>query len=296
MIGAALVRECLRAGHEVVVLVPDGLPRLGPLPDDDHLLFLDCDVRKLNEFCVEKVGQADAFFHLAWLGTAPGTRGLLQTQVDNITNALAAVDLANHLGCSIFVGAGSQAECGRVEGALLPETPAFPETGYGIAKLAAGNMTRLACREYGIRHCWARILSVYGPGDNPHTMVMQVIADACHGKAPQCTKGEQLWDYLYCDDCGRALLSIAEQGVDGMVYPVGSGCQRLLREFIADICRACDGDVTPVYGAIPYPDNQVMFLRADTTALRVDTGWEAKVTFEEGIAHTVRWYRENGNG
>lgn len=292
MVGAALVRACVRAGHEVVVLVPEGLPRVAPLPRSDLLTFVDCDVRELDRCDASRIGGADAFFHLAWIGTERSERGLLQAQVDNVSYTLAAVDAASRLKCSVFVGAGSQAEYGRVEGDLCPSTATFPETGYGVAKLAAGQMSRLACHGYGMRHCWARLLSIYGPGDNAYTMVMQVISSACRGESPRCTKGEQLWDYLYCDDCGQALLAIAERGMDGKAYPVGSGRQRYLRDYIQEICSACNEDVQPLLGAVPYNEGQVMHLRADISELHADTGWVPRTSFAEGIRETVAWFKE----
>lgn len=293
MVGAALVRTCIDKGYEVCVLVPESIPRMAPLPEDDpKLSFIDCDVRGLCGFGADDIGFADLFFHLAWLGTAPKARSDLRTQLDNVEYTLDAVELAHRLGCSVFVGAGSQAECGRVEGAIAPDTPCFPETGYGVAKLAAGQMSRLACQGLGIRHEWARILSVYGPGDNPHTMVMQVIADALIGKNPKCTKGEQMWDYLYCDDCGRALLAMAERGVDGRVYPVGGGAQRPLADYIRDICDISGTGVKPDFGAIKYPKGQVMNLVADTTVLKEDTGWEPRLPFYGGLQYTLNWYKK----
>lgn len=291
MIGSALVRACLAEGMQVTALVRTASQRMGNLPESDRLRVIDCDVRSLSGITKAQVGQADFFFHLAWIGSAPSGRGLLHAQVDNVQYTVDAVELAGRLGCTAFVGTGSQAEYGRVEGDLTAETPTRPETGYGVAKLAAGQMSRLACEQLDIRHEWARILSIYGPGDAAHTMVMSVIADACAGRSPQCTKGEQLWDYLYCDDCAQALLAMALHGADGAVYPVGSGRQRRLSAFIKEICAVAHPQVTPDLGARPYMDKQVMNLRADITALTEDTGFIPQVSFEDGIARTIEWYR-----
>lgn len=294
MIGSTLARLLLEEGADVTCLVRPNSPRAANLPKG--IRTVEIDVNDLASVDPAAIGSADAFFHLAWMGSAPSGRGLLDAQVDNITNTLRAVDLAEALGCKVFVGAGSQAEYGRVEGALSPDTPTNPETGYGIAKLAAGRLSRLACKDKGIRHEWARILSIFGPGDAAHTMVMSVIADACAGRAPRCTKGEQLWDYLYVDDCAAALIGMAKQGSDGAVYPIGSGKQRQLREFIECICDACGTGVRPDFGAVPYYPLQVMNLRADISALEADTGFKPRVSFEEGVARTVEWYRKRLEG
>lgn len=292
MIGSTLARLCVQAGYDVVALARTSSARIGNLKGIRGIRIVDFDVASLQAISAQDIGPADILFHLAWVGTSPSTRGLLQSQVSNVAYTLDAVQLAAHLGCSVFVGTGSQAEYGRVEGALRPDTPAFPETGYGTAKLCAGQMSRLACGDLGIRHEWARILSVYGPRDVSHSMVMSVIRDAVSGINPRCTKGEQLWDYLYCEDCARALLAMAERGRDGTVYPLGSGKQRPLRDFILDICAASGTGVTPDFGAVPYQPKQVMNLRADISSLSADTGFAPQVEFADGIKHTIAWYKE----
>lgn len=59
-------------------------------------------------------------------------------QTDNIKNELEAVKLAKRFGCETFVGAGSQAENGRLKDGekVSPTSPTNPDNGYGIAKLA----------------------------------------------------------------------------------------------------------------------------------------------------------------
>lgn len=293
MIGSTLARLCVQAGYDVVALARTSSARIGNLKGMRGVRIVDFDVANLQAVSARDIAPTDIFFHLAWVGTSPSTRGLLQSQVDNVSHTLEAVQLAARLGCSVFVGTGSQAEYGRVEGDLRPDTPPFPETGYGVAKLCAGQMSRLACGDLGIRHEWARILSVYGPRDVSHSMVMSVIRDAVSGVSPRCTKGEQLWDYLYCDDCARALLAMAERGRDGAVYPVGSGVQRPLKEYILDICQAAGTGVTPDFGAIAYQPKQVMRLRADISPLTSDTGFSPEIAFGEGVQRTIEWYKEN---
>lgn len=293
MIGSTLARLCAQMGYDVVALARTSSARADNLKGIADVHTVDFDVADIQALSLRDVGPADIFFHLAWVGTSPSTRDLLQSQLSNVSYTLEAVQLASRLGCSVFVGAGSQAEYGRVEGDLRPDTPAFPETGYGVAKLCAGQMSRLACADLDIRHEWARILSVYGPRDVSHSMVMSVVHDAVSGVNPRCTKGEQLWDYLYCDDCARALLAMAERGRDGAVYPIGSGLQRSLREYILDICAAAGTGVSPDFGAIAYQPKQVMRLRADISSLSLDTGFSPEVPFDEGIRKTIEWYKES---
>ena len=83
---------------------------------------------------------------------------------DNVKQCLDAVFASKSLGCKVFVGAGSQAEYGNKGGVMRPDTFPEPISGYGMAKLCAGQMTRYLCKQAGIKHVWPRILSVYGKG------------------------------------------------------------------------------------------------------------------------------------
>ena len=145
-------------------------------------------------------------------GTIGEQRNDLYMQNLNIKYTLDAVELAQRLGCNTFVGAGSQAEYGRVEGVISESTPARPENGYGIAKLAAGQMSRILANQYNMKHIWTRIFSVYCPYNDKSTMIMQSISKMVKEKSsPEYTKGEQIWDYIYSKDVAEALYLIAEK-------------------------------------------------------------------------------------
>ena len=196
------------------------------------------------------------------------------------------------LGCQVFVGVGSQAEHGRIEGKITPDAPCFPTTGYGMAKLCAGQMTRSVCRQLGIRHEWARVLSVYGVNDGPLSVISILLDKLFKGEKPALTAGAQLWDYLYVDDAAEALIAMAERGKDGAVYPVGSGQARPLHEYFELLRDAVNPKLPLGLGELPYPPNQVMHLQADITELTRDTGFKPTVPFEEGIRRVVWQYRQ----
>ncbi|MBQ0100941.1 MAG: NAD(P)-dependent oxidoreductase, partial [Lachnospiraceae bacterium] len=104
---------------------------------------------------------------------------------------------------------------------------------------------------------------------------------------PEFTRGEQMWDYLYSMDAGRALYLLGEKGVDGKTYVLGSGSARPLREYMEVIRDICAPGAALGIGALPYGRNQIMYLKADISEVRKDTGWMPEVTFEEGIRNLV---------
>ena len=97
------------------------------------------------------------------------------------------------------------------------------------------------------------------------------------------TKCEQLWDYLYCRDAAKAFYAISTKGIDGKTYVLGSGKSFPLRYYVETIKDIIDKNAVINYGAVPYSENQVMYLKADISDLQKDTGWKPETSFEMGI-------------
>lgn len=283
-IGTALIRELVSCGTEILVLVRKKSMRIRNIPENPLITIKYCDLDVLGNIENDTGKKYDVFYHLAWDGTYGSDRNDLYLQNGNIKYSLDAVGAAKRFGCHTFIGAGSQAEYGRVNGVIRPETPTFPETGYGSAKLCAGQMTREYAHRVGLRHIWVRILSVYGSEDNPQSMIMSAIEKLSNGETAKFTKGEQIWDYLYSDDAARAFRLLGEKGMDGKIYVLGSGNARPLAEYIKDIGDMLCGCGKIELGAIPYAPKQVMCLTADISELSNDTGFKPEYTFKQGLS------------
>jgi len=282
-IGIALIKKCIEQDIEVLAICRKGSGRIKNIPKNLLVKILELDLNEYNSFTLDETGTYDVFYHLAWNGTVGNARNDMELQVKNIQSTLEAVRLAKRLGCHTFVGAGSQAEYGRVEGVLRPDTPVFPENGYGMAKLCAGQMSRTVCEQLGIGHIWVRILSVYGPYDGENSMVMSSLRKMLANKPTAFTKGEQLWDYLYSEDAADALLGLGEKGVHGKVYCLGSGKAYPLSRYIQIMNQLTNATEEIGLGKLPYGDKQVMHLQADISELKRDIGFEPRIEFGEGI-------------
>jgi nucleoside-diphosphate-sugar epimerase len=297
-IGIALIQQCIAQGIRVLAIVRPHSKRTDRIPRSPLVQVVACSLDTLcdlDEKALERAGvesfDYDVCYHFAWEATIGSGRNDMKLQTANIGYALDAVALAARLGCHTFVGAGSQAEYGRWEEKLSEYTPTFPESGYGVAKLCAGAMTRLECIRLGMRHVWARILSVYGPGDGEQTMISTVIRKLLAGEIPALTAGIQQWDYLHCRDAANAMYLLGEKGRDGSIYCVGSGNARPLREYI-EILRDCINPALALdFGAVAYGPQQIMYLCADIEKLTEDTGFIPEVNFEDGIRETIGWMR-----
>lgn len=281
MIGSAIVREVINQNYEITCLVRKASSRIKNIPDSPKVKIVDCNITEYSTIVLDN--KYDVFIHLAWDKTTVGGRDDVDSQLKNIQYTLDAVRLAKKCGCSVFIGAGSQAEYGVQSVPLTPRLPCNPESGYGIAKYTAGKFSSLLCQQLGIRFNWLRILSVYGKNDGENTLISYVVRELKNGRSPELTKCEQTWDYLNCDDAARSFLAVADHGVDGKSYPLGSGNGRKLSNYIEDIQRIVNPDVPLGFGKKEYYPHQPMYLVADVSELEKDTGWKAEVEFKKII-------------
>jgi len=291
-IGVALSRRLLANGCEVYAVCRPNSPNIKLLPSHSSIHVVESDIKDLS-LLESRIGRGfDAFYHLAWSGTFGADRNDAQRQLDNVRYTLDAVKLAKDIGCRMFIGAGSQAEYGHFIRPADGNLAAKPFTFYGAAKLSAGQMSRVYAQQLGITHAWARIFSVYGPGDEKNTLVQFLIRELLAGRSPALTAGDQTWDYLYSDDAAKALAAISRNGKDGAVYNLGSGERRSLKEYIAIIRDIVNPEIALKLGKRPYSPNQVMFLSADIKELTADTGFLPDTSFEVGIKKTLDAIKE----
>lgn len=294
VIGSALVEYILEKNIEVYVVCRPDSKRIAMLPKHHRLHLIMCDLKNISKLPSLITEKCDAFFHLAWLGTDnPQNRFNMYIQSENIRYSLDVVNAAHELGCKVFIGAGSQAEYGHVAGVIHPYMAVNPISGYGMAKLCAGQMTRAMCKELGIRHIWPRILSVYGKNESKSTFVGYIIDSLISGGRPSLTKCEQVWDYVYSGDVANAMFKMAETGKDGAVYVVGSGKTKTLKEYAEIIRDEINPSLVLGFGDKEYYKDQAMHLEADISNLKEDTAWVPKTDFQLGIKKIIEYVRTN---
>lgn len=293
MIGASMIEQMVTDDIEVTAIIRPNSKKVNNLPVDAKIRVVECDIDNLLTLKDILEKDYDTFYHFAWDGTYGDSRDDAMLQERNVRNTLEAVELAHAIGCSVFVGAGSQAEFGFVEGELSDDIPKNPVTGYGVAKYTAHKLSAIMCKKLGMRQSWGRIVSTYGPRDNSYTMVMSSVIAMMNGERMSFTKGEQVWDYVYGEDCSRAFYLIGKYGKHGKAYTIGSGQSKLLKEYITIIRDVVNPELEIGIGEREYFPNQVMKLTANISELTEDTGFVPQVDFEEGIRRTMEWCKEN---
>jgi dTDP-glucose 4,6-dehydratase len=231
-----------------------------------------------------------------------GTLNLLQTIVD--------LDLD----IEKFDTAGTSEEYGNVDAevedlhdyeddgrVLLNErSPVNPKSIYATSKLAADFLTMNFHDAYGIPGVTTRMFNNYGPRQNPRYITGTIITQALERDIVELGNLQPKRDMCYATDGVRGHMHVALEGEPGEEYVYGYGENISMREWtnlILDV-GADEGywerpEIVQRDERFRPGDSDVEELRVGYEKLHEKTGWEPKVSWEEGVRRTIEWYAQN---
>jgi UDP-glucose 4-epimerase len=171
-----------------------------------------------------------------------------------------------------------------------------PSTLYGSSKLMGENMLRSIDRELGLSWNVARLFFIYGPhqfADGGYkSVIVSNFERIINGQKPRIFgDGLQSLDYVYVDDCIKALLCLATSEVDKTVVNVASG--------IATSVTALTRHMTSLAGTtndaeFDAPDwTHGSLRRGDNELIKEKFGWSPSVSLEEGLQNVFDWYSQS---
>jgi dTDP-L-rhamnose 4-epimerase len=180
--------------------------------------------------------------------------------------------------------------CGEpLETALVSEDAALdPRNAYASSKLAQELYAANWARVTGGSVAALRYHNVYGPGmprDTPYAGVAAIFTSALRrGEAPKVFEdGGQRRDFVHVRDVAAATVAACEQHTSGVrAFNVGSGTPRTVGEMACALAQALNGPEPVVTGGFRLGD--VRHITADSSRLRAELGWFAKIGFADGMA------------
>lgn len=230
--------------------------------------------------------------HLAWY-VAPGRFWTADENIDWVAASLRLLRAFAAGGGERAVVAGTCAEYAWGSDAPLDErsTALEPATLYGAAKHGLRVVAQALFSQHARSLGWGRIFFPFGPGEPTERLVPSVARAVLAGRAAPCTSGTQRRDFLHSADIAGALAALVDCPVEGAVN-IGSGEPRSVAE-IARTVAAAAGDASLLeLGALPDRPGEPDVVVADVTRLREEVGFTPAASFEQRVAETVAWWRE----
>lgn len=179
------------------------------------------------------------------------------------------------------------------EGRFTEETPLHPNNPYAATKAAADLMAAAYAHTFGLPVVVTRSSNNYGPRQHPEKLIPLCIANAMEDRElPVYGDGLQVRDWLYVEDHCRGILAALDRGRPGEVYNFGGGDERTNLEVVRAILRRVGKPDSLIRLVQDRPGHDRRYA-IDFSKSRRELGWSPQVPFEEGLARTVAWYREN---
>jgi dTDP-glucose 4,6-dehydratase len=193
-----------------------------------------------------------------------------------------------------FVQVSTDEVYGDLErGGSAKETdPVSPSSPYSVAKAAGDLHIPAYVRTFGVNASITRGSNSYGPNQYPEKLVPLFVTNALDGEPlPVYGDGRQVRDWLHVEDHCAGVEFVLREGAPGEVYNVGGGNERENVEITQRIVELTGVDASLVRHVEDRPGHDRRY-SLDTSKLRA-LGWEPKRGFDEGLADTVAWYRDN---
>lgn len=288
-IGVAVINKFIEEGAEHIwaVIRPNSANR-SKVPVHEKVSVIELDMQELSALDAYITEPVDVFIHLAWEGVRAPYRDDANLQRQNYLAAKAAIEVCEKLGCRKFIGSGSQAEYGSMDGLIAENYVCTPNTEYGKAKLRACMELEAYANEHQMDYIWTRIFSVFGAGDFKGSLVMNCLDKMQKGETLELTACEQQWDYLYIDEVAAIFYLLATKKCENGIYNLASGEHRKLKDYVESMKNLTGSDSEILYGAIPYPASGMVSFIPDVEKLKTQTGWRLSISFEQGIKYMLR--------
>lgn len=180
------------------------------------------------------------------------------------------------------------------EGAWREDHLLEPNSPYAASKAAADLLARAYAVSFGLNVSITRCCNNYGPYHFPEKIIPLFVTNLLDGRhVPLYGRGDNVRDWLWVGDHCRALALVAEKGLPGEIYNIGGGRQLTNRE-LTDLLLAATGRDASYIDHVDDPrgaghDHRYCVDDSKLAAL----GYEPRTTFEDGLAATVQWYRDN---
>ncbi len=180
-----------------------------------------------------------------------------------------------------------------LEGSFTERDALRPSSPYSASKASSDMFVLGYARTYGLDAMITRCTNNYGPRQFPEKLIPKAILRASMSlKVPIYGRGTNVRDWIYVLDHCRAVEKVLESGERGQIYNVSAGAEKTNLEVVGEILKAMGKGQDLLEFVEDRPGHDLRY-SLDSSKIRDELGWKPLQSFKEGMAETVRWYREN---
>ena len=302
-IGSHYVRTLLTGGYpgyedaEVTVFdkltYAGNLENLAPVADNLRYRFIHgdiCDATLLDEVLP---GHDTVVNFAAESHVDRSITGAQEFVVTNVLGAQTVFDASLRAHVSKVVHIGTDEVYGSIaEGSWTEDWPLRPNSPYSAAKASAELLARAYSVTYGLPISTTRCSNNYGPYQFPEKVIPLFVTNLIDGKkVPLYGEGLNVRDWLHVDDHCRGIQLVVEAGEAGHSYNIGGGRELANIELTTKVLEAMGASWEMVEHVEDRKGHDLRY-SVDDSKLRA-MGYAPQHTFEDGLAETIAWFRDN---
>jgi len=215
----------------------------------------------------EYFGSPDLMLHLAWEGL-PNYKNEFHI-TENLPRHFAFVKNMIKYGLKDLTVSGTCFEYGMQEGSLSETMDCFPDNPYAIAKNKLQLAIESLLTNYDFNFKWVRFFYMYGPGQNPKSLIAQLDKALENNEASfNMSGGEQVRDFLPVNLIANYFIQIATQNEIQGIINCCSGEPISVKDFVVNYLRFKNKHIDLNLGFYPYADYEPMQFWGDNTKLK----------------------------
>jgi dTDP-glucose 4,6-dehydratase len=213
----------------------------------------------------------------------------------NVLGTQVLLDAARQAGVKRFVHVSTDEVYGALgrEGKFTEATAFRPRSPYAASKAAGDLLAQAYWETHHLPVMVVRPSNNYGPYQFPEKFIPVMVTNLVDGrKVPVYGRGENVRDWLYVEDCCRAIELVLDRGRPGEAYNIGGESERHNIE-VAKLVVKHMGLGEDVVEYVPDRPGHDFRYALDNAKIERDLGWRPETRFEDGLHRTVDWYREH---
>ena len=299
-IGTNIVKELVRRRQQVVVLDDFSTGKMSNLADiKQKIRIIKGDIRDFNTVKGACRGVDYVLHHAALRAVELSVDDPLRAGEVNVMGTLNVLLAARDIKVKRVVFASSSSVYGSAKAERNVETQALhPESPYALSKQIGEQYCSLFSEMYGVETISLRYFNAFGPYQNPESRYSNVIPilvkNLMDGVAPEIHwHGRQSRDFVYIDNIVQANLKAAKgKRVElGGVYNIGNKENVSINALYNELQKLLGISIKPK--RMPKRPGDVLRTYADISKAKRDLEYTPTVSFEKGLAKSIRWYQEN---
>eukprot|EP00526_Cylindrotheca_closterium_P010639 CAMPEP_0113629898 /NCGR_PEP_ID=MMETSP0017_2-20120614/15527_1 /TAXON_ID=2856 /ORGANISM="Cylindrotheca closterium" /LENGTH=388 /DNA_ID=CAMNT_0000540327 /DNA_START=58 /DNA_END=1224 /DNA_ORIENTATION=+ /assembly_acc=CAM_ASM_000147 len=251
-----------------------------------------CDSKMMEEL-FEKERPQWVCHMAARAGVRPSIQDPFVYIHSNITGTTQLMELSHRYGVQNFVFASSSSVYGGSKSTYFSEDEVVdnPVSPYAASKKTCELLAYTYHHLYNLNVTGLRFFTVYGPRGRPDMAPFKFIDRVSRGvEIQQFGDGSSSRDYTYISDIVDGVVRAIDRPHAYQIFNLGKGDGTSLREFISLVEK--HSGRTANRKILPDQPGDVPYTCADVRKAQHMLGYRSKVSFEDGIAKTARWYRQ----